>query len=88
MNRTDYENKSFDELIDQLCEETYTITDYDVLKDYAIQSIKEDNLYFAIHILEAIQEGDYYYDYDFSMGTLDTPTPLTTKEDLVDYIKD
>lgn len=88
MNRTDYENKSFDELIDQLCEEVNTITDYEVLKYFVIHNIKEDNLYLAIHILEAIQVGDYYYDYDYNMGTLETPTPLTCKEDLADYIED
>lgn len=30
----------------------------------------------------------YYYDYDFSMGTFETPKPLTEIEDLVQYCDD
>ena len=88
MNKTDFDNKSFDELIEQLYEEIDTITNYDVLKDFAIENIGNDNLYLAIHILEAIQHGDYYYDYDYSMGKLDTPTPLEFKADVIDYLED
>ena len=44
----------------------------------------------AYHILKAIYESaesyNGYYLYDYHMGTLDTPTPVTCKEDLEDYI--
>lgn len=45
----------------------------------------------AIHILGAIYNNPHdteYYLYDYCMGTLDTPTPVTCKEDfehLIDF---
>ena len=90
MNRTDYENKSFDELIDQLCDEgPYCLHSYNSLKDYASYLIDEDDLLTALHILNALFNDDAnWYNYDTDMGTLETPTPLTCKEDLSDYIED
>ena len=90
MNRTDYENKSFSELIHQLYEEGFDyIESYDSLKNYATFLIDNDCLMLAIHILNTLFDNDAdWYIYDSNMGTLETPTPLTTKEDLVDYIED
>lgn len=89
MSKADFENKTFDELIEELYEEVDTITTYETLKDYAINSIDNDNLYLAIHILNAISEDEAdYYDYDYNMGMCETPTPLTCEEDLIDYIED
>ena len=56
----------------------------------AKHEIDEENLQMAVHILNAVYESDCpddsYYLYDRSMGTLETPTPITCKEDLEDYI--
>ena len=54
------------------------------------EKIDEDNLFLAIHILEAIYNSEEayngYYLYDYSAGTTSTPTPITCKEDLESYI--
>ena len=56
----------------------------------AKHEIDKENLQVAIHILTAIYESDCpdgsCYIYDRSMGILETPTPITCKEDLKDYI--
>jgi hypothetical protein len=43
----------------------------------------------ALHILNAVYNNKYdteVYMYDYSMGTLETPTPIVDKEDLEPYI--
>ena len=61
------------------------ITTYDALKQFAIEKLEEDNVGFALHILNAIynSEGDseWFY-YDYSMGTLQTPKCINNAEDL------
>jgi hypothetical protein len=85
MNRVDYENKSFDELISQLCEEGVdTLVSYESLKEYAVCSINEDNLFSALNILDALCDG-YANWYNYDLGLI---TPLTCKEDLESYVED
>lgn len=77
---------TFAEAVEKLHEEKDQITTADSLKDFAIHHIKKDNFYLAIHVLNALNENySDYYDYDYSMGTLDTPTALRTLHDLQDY---
>ncbi len=61
------------------------ITTYDMLKQFAIEQLEEDNVGFALHILNAIynSEGDseWFY-YDYCMGTLQTPKCINSVEDL------
>lgn len=68
------------------------ITSEEILKEYIIYTIKNDNFGLALHLLQAIYETTVndtgMYLYDFSMGTLDTPTPITDIEDLLDFIDD
>ena len=79
----------FNEACEKLAGETDIITTYESLKDFAIHMIQEDHLYLAMHILEAIHKAPAdYYDYDYSMGTLEDPTPLTLTFDLIDYCDD
>lgn len=62
------------------------IVSFELLKDFAIEQIKDDNFFVAIHILSAMNDNESnYYSYDFSMGTLETPTPLETLEDLEQF---
>lgn len=67
------------------------ITHEDILITFAKRKIDDENLYLAIHILEAIYNNTHdtdLYLYDYSMGTLDVPTPVTDKEDfkhLIDF---
>ena len=83
MTKKEFKNKTFEEVIDVLREERCDITDYESLKDFAKHHIDEDNLNVAIHILQAIWNDEAeYYEYDYCMGTCQTPSGITTKEDL------
>ena len=77
---------NFNEAASILCSETDSVTTYESLKEFAKYNIDNDNLYLAMHVLDAINRssGDFYA-YDFSMGTLETPTPLLLSSDLEDY---
>ena len=78
---------SFEDAIEKLSAENEQITTYEILKSFAIDNINNDNLFLAIHILQGINEKQAdYYSYDYSMGTLETPTAIETKEDLKDYL--
>lgn len=79
--------KGFYAAIEELREQRDDITDYAALKDFAKLKIDEDNLIVASHLIDALNHGEYaeYYNYDFCMGTLDTPTPLKTVADLEDF---
>lgn len=61
---------------------------YEDLKDFAIDMIKEDNILLAAHILNALNDDTAnYYNYNVSMGALEDVTPITSKEDFVDFLK-
>lgn len=79
--------KGFYVAIGQLREERDDITDYETLKDFVKLKIDEDNFIVASHLIDALNRCEYaeYYNYDFCMGTLDTPTPLKTVADLEDF---
>jgi hypothetical protein len=66
------------------------ITAEDTLISFAKEKIDEYNIGLALHILGAIYNSEEaycgYYLYDYSAGTTSTPTPITCKEDLEDYI--
>lgn len=62
---------------------------YEDLKDFVIDKIKDDYLTVAAHVLTALNdEVAEYYNYDASMGTLDSVAPITTKEDFIDFLED
>lgn len=88
MKREEYEAMSLEELTDWAYENIDDITTEDILIDFAKAKIDDDNIYLAIHILKAIYESgeSCYYRYDYNMGMLETPTPITCKEDLEDLI--
>ena len=86
MKKRELKKLTFEEAIEKLQEENNYITTYDILKEFAIDNINNDNLLLAIHILQALQEDEaYYYNYDYSAGTFETPTPIKSLEDLEDY---
>ena len=82
MTKNDFETKSLRELCEELEEQGETITSFEVLKDFAIDNINSDNFLLASHICEALCDYAEFYFYDYCMGTLETPTPITSKEDL------
>ena len=85
MTKKELNTLTFDEAIEKLEEENDCITTYNILKEFAIDNINNDNLFIAIHILQAIQDEAEYYNYDYNMGTLETPTPITSLEELEDF---
>lgn len=90
MTREQFEEMTFNELLEWAYDNIDDIHSEEVLIEMAKHEIDEDNLKMAMHILSAIYESDCpdgsYYIYDRSMGTLETPTPITYKEDLEEYI--
>ena len=89
MTRKEIETKNFDEVMEQLNEERDDITTYESLKEFAKSQIEEDRLFLAIHILEALNEDTAeWYEYDYCMGTLQTPSSITEKEDVEHLIED
>ena len=91
MTKQQFDSMTFDEVFEWANENIDDLTTEDVLIDFVKTKIDDDNIYMAIHILEAIHNNPYdteYYLYDYCMGTLQTPTPVTCKEDfehLIDF---
>ena len=90
MKRENFDALTFEELLGWAYDHIDDIHSEEVLIEMAKHEIDEDNIKMALHILTAIYESDCpddsYYLYDRCMGTLETPTPITCKEDLEDYI--
>lgn len=90
MTRKEFEEMSLDELVEWAWENIDDITSEDALLEFAKTKIDDSSIFMALHILEAIYKSGEayqgYYLYDYSMGTLETPTPITCKEDFEDLI--
>lgn len=87
MNKKTFNKLTFDEAIQQLKDEGANITTYEELIEFAKGEIDRGNLFLAMQILGALNhEQADYYNYDYSMGDCDTPTPIENKEDLEDFI--
>lgn len=91
MTKDQFNSLDFKEVIQKLDKECDQITTIDCLKDFIKENIDNDNYYLALHVLEAITNDisdSEYWDYDYSLGTLDTPTPINSKEDVEHLIYD
>lgn len=90
MTRAEFEEKSFEGVMSQLNEELDEITTLDNLKEFAKSKIDDGNYFLAGHIIKALQAGydEDWWDYDYCMGTLDTPILLTGKTDVEHLIDD
>lgn len=89
MTRKEFETMSFEDFIEWANENLDDVTDEEILKEFAINKLQNDDFNMALHIINAIYNNPYnteYYRYDYCMGTLQTPTPITDKEDLEDLI--
>lgn len=90
MTKTEFDKMTFEEALEFAYENSLMdITHEEILLEFAKSKIDDDNIYMALHVLNAVYNNEYdttYYQYDYSMGTLETPTPLTCKEDLETYI--
>ena len=93
MTRTEFEEKSFEDVMSQLNEELDEITTLDSLKEFIKEKIDEDNFCIASHLCNAIWNDpnpsmSEWYDYDYSMGTLDKPVCLSEKAHIEHLIDD
>lgn len=89
MTRKEFEAMSFEDFIEWANENLDNVTDEEILKEFAMEKLQDDDFGMALHIINAIYNNPYdteYYRYDYSMGRLETPTPITEKEDLEDLI--
>lgn len=89
MTREKFNSMTFDDLMELAYENLDDITDEEMLKEFAIEKLENDNFNLALHIINAIYENPYdteWYRYDYNMGTLQTPSPITCKEDIEDMI--
>jgi hypothetical protein len=90
MTKAEFENMTLDEVLEYANENVNDLTTEDMLLEFAKTKIDDSNIYMSIHVLRAVWESgeayNGYYLYDYSMGTLETPTPVTCKEDFEDYI--
>lgn len=88
ITRKEFNEMSFDELMEKAIDECDNIHSYNDLLEFAKCCIDESRVFLAVHVLEAVgdlNEGKYY-DYDVNMGTLETPTEITEKSDIEQYI--
>ena len=89
MTKKEFKNMSFEEFIEWANENINDVTHEDILKEFAIKKLQDDDFGMALHIINAIYTNPHdteYYRYDYSMGKLETPTPIAEKEDLEDLI--
>lgn len=89
MTRAEFEAIEFDELIELMYENSYDVTSEETLKSFAMDKLQDDDFGMALYIINAIYNNPYdteWYRYDYSMGTLQTPSPITDKEDVEDLI--
>lgn len=82
------DGKTFDDLIYDFEFANDEIVSRDIILDFAINQIQNDRLFLARHILDAV-DNEYadFYSYDMSMGTLETPTAITSIEDLYNFVE-
>ena len=89
MTRAEFVNMSFENLMEWAVENLDGITTEDTLKDFAMEKLQNDDFGMVLHIINAIYDNPYnteFYRYDYSMGTLETPTPIMDAEDIIDLV--
>ena len=89
MTREQFENMDFEELMNWAYDNSDCITDEEILKEYGIRNIQDDNFNLGLHIINAIYNNPYdteWYRYNYCDGTLDEPKPITDRYDIEDLI--
>lgn len=90
MTREYFENHTFNDVMEKLYEECTDVTTLDMLKDFINETILKGQYYLSEHLIKALRNGndEYYWLYDYNMGTLDTPVPIDSLEDVKHLIDD
>lgn len=90
MTREYFENHTFNDVMEKLYEENTDVTTLDMLKDFINYTILKGQYYLSEHLIKALRNGNdqYYWLYDYNMGTLDTPVPIDSLEDVKHLIDD
>lgn len=89
LNKLIADGKKLDDVIYDFEANNDYIVSRDIILDFAINQVQNDRLFLARHVLDAVdKEYADFYSYDMSMGTLETPTAITSIEDLYDYVED
>lgn len=89
LNNLIADGKTLDDVIYYFEDNNDYIVSRDIILDFAINQIQNDRLFLARHVLDAVdKEYADFYSYDMSMGTLETPTAITSIDDLYDYVED
>lgn len=84
---------SFDQAIDFIMDNSIGVDylcSYDLMKDLIKHELDEDNINMVQHLVNAIwedtSEGDEWWVYDRSMGTLETPYAIGNVQELLEYL--
>lgn len=90
MTREYFETHSFNNVMNRLYVEDKGVTTLDTLKVFAKNTIVKGQYYLSEHLIKALRNGDdeYYWLYDYNMGTLDTPVPINSLDDVEHLIDD
>ena len=85
MTREEFNNKTFDEVLEQLYQENDNITTFEILKEYIKKCVDNEDFNLVLHLVDSIwnDPNSYssdWYEYDYSMGLLDKPVCLSEKE--------
>ena len=77
----------YEEKIEWLLENVDSVHTYDDMCDMIKSKIDDGQLFVALHILQAVNEEEAdYYEYDYNMGTLESPTAID--EEYADFLID
>ena len=90
MTREYFETHSFNNVMKKLYEENTNVTTIDMLKILIEKTVIKSQYYLSEHLIKALRNGDdeYYWLYDYNMGTLDTPVPVNSLDDVIHLIDD
>ena len=91
MTREYFKTHTFDDVMEKLLyERNQEVTMLDTLKDFIKDTITKGQYYLSEHLVKALRNGndEYYMLYDYNMGTLDTPVPINSLEDVEHLIDD
>ena len=90
MTREYFKTHTFDDVMQKLYEENQDVTTLGGLKQFIYETILQGQYYLSEHLIKALRNGndEYYWLYDYNMGTLETPTPINSLEDVEHLIDD